>query len=199
MRHIGLTGGIGSGKSLFLNIFQKMGAHVIDSDSLAGELIKKGEPGYSQLLALFGEEIVDGDGELDRKKVAEVIFKKSALRKKLEKILHPLIIKRRRMILAKLRKELPEDSIVISEASLIFEAHTEKEFDRVILVVAGKDERIKRLLKKGLLPGETEDRMNAQWEDEKKIPLADFVIDNNGAKKEAKALARKIYRQIKRG
>lgn len=198
MIKIGITGGIGSGKSTVSEVFKKKKAVVVDSDKIVSFLLKKGEEGHKKVISHFGEKIVDKKGEIDKKKLAKIVFENEEERKNLEKIIHPLVIEKRRDIFEQLKKIMGKDEIVIAEAALIFEAKTEKDFDFIILVKADKDKRIERLQKKGFSVEEIEKRMSSQLGDEEKEKLADYVIVNNGSIKELERAVEKIIREVKK-
>lgn len=199
MLHVGLTGGIGSGKSAVAGMFAERGAVVLDSDRIVGELLKKGNAGYRETVKAFGKKILGGNGSIVKKRLAAIVFNDKDARKKLEEILHPLVVSRRREILDKLRRGKMKDAVVISEAALIFEAGTRGEFDRVVLVTAPEEARIKRLAAKGWTEEKVRERMRAQLGDDKKARLADFVVDNGGARARTEKQVEKIYRALLRG
>lgn len=195
MIKIGVTGGIGSGKSTVAKIFEKFGATVIDSDRIVENILEKNGEGYEEVVKYFGNIILDEQRSIDRKKVASIVFNDEIKRKKLEEIVHPLVIKKREEIFQKLQKELSLDEIVVAEAALIFEANTSRIFDFVVLVKANKELKIQRLLSKGYNICDIEKRINAQWEDERKEKLANFVIENNSSIED---LEKKVFEIIKK-
>ncbi|MCX7829735.1 MAG: dephospho-CoA kinase [Acidobacteria bacterium] len=197
MIKIGITGGIGSGKSEASRIFRKYGCFVVDSDEIVKNLLQKGEEGYKKIVNEFGREIVDENANIQKKKLSSLIFKDAEKRKKIEEIIHPLVLKKREEIFEKLERELPDDAIVVAEAALIFEANTKDLFDYVILVKASKEKRVERLLDKGLSPSEIEERMKAQWEDEKKEKLAHFIIENNSTIEYLEKKVKEIIERVK--
>lgn len=199
MLHVGLTGGIGSGKSAVAEMFAERGAVVLDSDRIVRELLKKGNAGYRETVKAFGKSILNSSGAIVKKRLAAIVFEDRDARKRLEKILHPLVVAKRREILEKLRKGRKKAGIVISEAALIFEAGTRGEFDRVVLVTAPEETRIKRLSAKGWTEEKVRERMRAQFSDDRKRPLADFVVDNGGTPARTENQVEKIYRALLRG
>jgi dephospho-CoA kinase len=196
MLHIGLTGGIGSGKSTVAKMFEKKGVYLLDSDKIVRQLLRKGNEGYDKVVKVFGKEIIKKNGGIDKKKLAGVVFKDRTARKKLEKILHPLVIIKRREILKTLQEKPRTRMMVMSEAALIYEAGTQDEFDKIILVAAPEKIRIQRLLDKGWALEKIKERMKAQYSDEKKMALADFVIENGGSLKTTEKQAVEIYRTL---
>lgn len=197
MIKVGITGGIGSGKSAVKEIFKKKGAIVFDSDEIVKRLLDKGKEGYTLVVNQFGKEILDENLEIDKQRLSSIVFNDFQKREALEKILHPLVIAKRTKLLSELQKKLSKNDIVAVEAALIFEANTKDYFDFVILVKTPKDLKIKRLQEKGLSLSEIEKRMRAQWDDEKKEKLSDFVITNEGSLKELEAKVVKIIDKIK--
>ena len=184
MLHAGLTGGIGSGKSTVARALGGLGAVLLDADQIVRDIMGPGGKGTVKVRESFGEAYIAPDGSLNRKALAALVFADQASRKRLESLVHPLVISLRRDRLAAIRSKEGEDTVVVSEASLIFEAGTRDEFDCVILVVAPVEVRRRRLLAAGWAPGEIDGRMASQWPDSAKVPLADWVVDNGGPAEE---------------
>lgn len=178
MLHIGLTGGIGSGKSTVAKMFARRGAVVMDADAIVRELLQADTEATRRVAEAFGPGVLAPDGAVDRKAVSALVFTDTQRRRTLEGILHPLVIARRREMLHGLRMRYGTGTLVVTEAALIFEASTEKEFDHVILVTAPLQVRRTRLLAAGWAPDEIDRRMAAQWPDSMKAPLARWVVDN---------------------
>ena len=184
MRVIALTGGIGSGKSLAAEYFADLGALVIDADQLARVVIERGTTGFDEVVAVFGDSILV-NGDINRRLLGELIFKDSALKSKLETIIHPRV----RSEFEEAVASLEGDQILVYEIPLLFETGGADRFDSIITVEAKMDERIARLRKKGLLISEIEARIAAQATREERVSIADFVIENNGSQDE---LLRKV-------
>ena len=176
MRVIGLTGGIGSGKSLAAEYFADHGALVIDADQLARAAIERGSTGFDEVVSIFGDSILV-NGEIDRRTLGELIFKDPGLKSKLEAIIHPRV----RSEFEEAVASLTADQILVYEIPLLFETGSASRFDSIITVEADMDERIARLLKKGLLISEIEGRIASQATREQRVSIADFVIENNGS------------------
>ncbi len=179
MFHVGLTGGIGSGKSTVARLFEKLGAVTLDADALVREMLAPGGRAVAAVAQAF-EGVQSPAGGIDRKALADRAFADPESRKRLESILHPLVVEERRKKLRAIREERGENAIVVSEAALIYEAGTAGEFDATVLVTAPQDVRRARLRAAGWPEEEMERRAAAQWGDERKRPLADFVVDNGG-------------------
>ena len=176
MLKVALTGGIGSGKSLVGEYLEELGAVVIDSDELARSVIERGSPGYEEVLAVFGDEILS-EGEIDRKKLAARVFSDEPARKQLEAIIHPRV----REIAEKLTRNLGADAIVVNQIPLLFETDGAKRFDYVITVECAEGTRVERLKERGMKEYEISKRMQAQASDEQRASIADFVLKNEGS------------------
>ena len=172
---VALTGGIGAGKSTVAQYFAELGALVIDADQLARIAIERGSEGFAEVLLRFGDDIIV-NGDIDRKKLAEIVFSDETARKDLEKIIHPRV----QAIFAGAVADLDHDDILIYEIPLLVETDAAEKFDYVITVEADLDLRIARLLKKGLYISQIEKRMAAQATQESREAIADHVIRNDG-------------------
>ncbi|MFM8446351.1 MAG: dephospho-CoA kinase [Actinomycetota bacterium] len=184
MLSIALTGGIGSGKLLAADYFEELGAVVIDSDQLARDAIERGSPGFDEVIARFGDSILSG-GEIDRSKLAEIVFRDEVARKDLEAIIHPRV----REIATRIAARTAQDGVVINQIPLLFETNGQGRFDLVITVSASLENRRARLAERGLKSYEIERRIAAQASDEQRASIADIVIENNGSIEE---LERKV-------
>ncbi len=176
MLRVALTGGIGSGKSLVGEILEELGALVIDSDQLAREVIERGSPGYEEVVTAFGDSILS-EGQIDRSKLAAVVFRESDLRKKLESIIHPLV----REAAEKLARKLPSGAILINQIPLLVESDGAKRFDYVVTVSADEEIRRERLRLRGLKDYEITQRMAAQVSDSEREKIANYIIRNDGS------------------
>lgn len=182
---VGLTGGIGSGKSETLEIFARAGAETVSLDRIAHELSKKGKPLYKVLVKAFGREILDAAGRIDRRTLGERVFNVPALRRRLEAATHPVIRREWRRRLATAKRK-----VVVVDVPLLFEGKRQKDFDVTILVTAPRSRRISRVRRRdGLKNSQILKRMRAQMPDVEKRRLADVVIRNDGSLKD---LARKV-------
>jgi dephospho-CoA kinase len=173
---VALTGGIGSGKSLVGEILEELGALVIDSDQLAREVIERGSPGYEEVVTAFGDSILS-EGQIDRSKLAAVVFNESDLRKKLESIIHPLV----REAAEKLARKLPSGAILINQIPLLVESDGAKRFDYVVTVSADEEIRRERLRLRGLKDYEITQRIAAQVSDSEREKIANYIIRNDGS------------------
>ena len=172
---VALTGGIGSGKSTASEFFARLGALVIDADQLARMAIERGTDGFADVLLRFGEEIIV-NGDIDRKKLAEIVFSDEKARKDLEAIIHPRI----QAIFAEAVADLDHDDILIYEIPLLVETGAAEKFDFVITVESNIELRKARLLKKGLYISQIEKRIASQASEGARESIADAVIRNDG-------------------
>ncbi len=174
MKRIGLTGGIGSGKSFIAKILEHMGFPVYYSDLRSKELTKSNPTIRTGLISLFGEKVYV-DGELNTQLVATKIFQDEELRQKVNQLIHPIV-----------RKDFDDwaknqySELVFNEAAILFETGAYKNFDATILVCAPLELKIKRVMnRENCSKEDVLARMNKQWSDEEKMKLADFVIKND--------------------
>lgn len=188
MLRVGLTGGIGSGKSSVGDALQELGAIVIDSDELARNVIERGTPGYEQVVAEFGDEILTS-GEIDRAKLAAQVFNDETKRKNLESIIHPLV----RKAAEELSKNLPSDAIVVNEIPLLFETNGASRFDFIISVSVQEEIRVARLKQRGMKEYEIAQRVAAQATDAQRASISDVVIENNGSLDDLTAHVNEIW------
>jgi len=154
---VALTGGIGAGKSTVAQNFAELGALVVDADQLARMAIERGSDGFAEVLLRFGDEIIL-NGDIDRKKLAEIVFSDEGARKDLEKIIHPRV----QATFAEVVEDLEHDDILIYEIPLLAETDAAEKFDYIITVEADIELRKARLLKRGLYISQIEKRMAAQ-------------------------------------
>ncbi len=181
---VALTGGIGSGKSTVAQNFAELGALVVDADQLARMVIERGTEGFAEVLLRFGEEIIL-NGDIDRKKLAEIVFSDQVARKDLEAIIHPRV----QALFAEAVADLDHDDILIYEIPLLVETGAAEKFDFVITVESDIELRKARLLKKGLYISQIEKRIASQASEQSREAVADAVIRNDG---DEDALLRKV-------
>ena len=179
MRVIGLTGGIGCGKSLAAQYFAELGALVIDADQLARAAIERGTDGFDEVVALFGDSILK-DGNIDRRALGELIFRDPAAKKQLESIIHPFVRREFEEAVASLKGE----QVLVYEIPLLVETGAHERFDVVITVESEMENRVARLRGRGMHISEIEGRIAAQATREQRIEVADFLIENDGSEDE---------------
>ncbi|MCK4622570.1 MAG: dephospho-CoA kinase [Desulfuromonadales bacterium] len=176
---LGITGNIASGKSAVARIFAAHGAALIDADHLAREIVAPGHPVLQQLVRRFGSEVLWKNGELDRKRLGQIIFADKRAREDLNGITHPAIAKLATERLRQL-KATPGIPLVVYEAPLLFEAGAEGRVDQVLVVKIDPDVQLQRLMARdGLDETAARQRIAAQMPQEEKLARADYVIDNS--------------------
>jgi dephospho-CoA kinase len=174
-------------------LFAGLGAETLDADRLVREMLLPGGEAVEEVASVFGEGVLAPEGGVDRKALAAKVFGDEAARRRLEGILHPRVLRRRREILRELEARRGTGVVVVTEAALIFEAGTEAEFDAVILVVAPEEVRRRRLLSAGWDDSDVTSRMAAQWSDAAKGARADWIIDNGGTGEETERQVRALW------
>ncbi|MCG6551452.1 MAG: dephospho-CoA kinase [Candidatus Magnetominusculus sp. LBB02] len=185
----GLTGNIGSGKSSVLAMFKSLGARVISADGIVKRLLTEQET-LSKIRAALGDGVFSEDGTLDKQKTAGLVFNNEALRKRLEKIIHPAVM-------SEIRDYALPDEITIAEVPLLFEGGFTSMVNYVITVTAPKEIVFERLGKKGQLSKEDiAKRLACQIPDEKKAADSDFVVINSGSIEDTERQVREIYRLL---
>jgi len=195
---IGLTGGIGSGKSSVAAMFKDEGAFVIDFDYLARVVVEPDTPAWRDIVDYFGPGILSPDRTLNRSKLAEIVFSDAQSRKALEGFIHPRIFEKRDTLLKDIKTEDP-NAIVIEDVPLLFELSLNKNFDKIILVYVSRDIQIERAIKRGaLLQEEVKKRLKAQIHIEKKKLLSDYIINNEGSLKNTRDQVRKVIYELKK-
>jgi dephospho-CoA kinase len=194
MKIIGLTGGIGSGKSEITNYLKELGAAVIDSDKVGHEILNYGTPGWQKTVETFGTDICDSEGKIDRKKLAKIVFQNPAAIEKLNRITHPAILDEIRSRLKIYEEQGFEVAIV--EAALLIEAGWAPYMDRIWISIAPKDVTLVRLKKRGLSEEEAIARIAAQIPGETKINQASAVIINDGSIEELRGKVAKLWNEL---
>jgi dephospho-CoA kinase len=172
---VGLTGGIGAGKSSVAENFAHLGAVVVDADHLARIAIERGSEGFDEVVLRFGESILR-NGDIDRKALAEIVFSDENARKDLEGIIHPRV----RDLFIGVVADLEHDQILIYEIPLLVETSSEGNFDFIITVEADLELRKERLLKRGMYISEINRRIDSQASESSRVAVADAVIRNDG-------------------
>jgi dephospho-CoA kinase len=196
---VGLTGGVACGKSTVAKMFSELGAQVIDADRIVHELYRKGEPVYHALVKRFGAGILRADGEIDRPRLATLVFDGGRVAE-LNQIVHPAVFRRQQEWMKDASRQ--PDAVAIVEAALILEAGGKARYDKIIVVTCLPEQKIARYAGRSGVPesaarAEVERRSKAQMSDEEKIRLADFVIDNSGSLEATRRQAEEIYAGLK--
>jgi len=196
MLRVGLTGSIGVGKSFVTSVFVELGCRVLDADQTAREVVMLGTPGLRALVDVFGEEILNADGTLDRKRLGTLIFADQSQRQRLNHILHPFIIARQDEILNGWEAEDP-NGIGIVDAALMIESGGYKRFDKLIVVHCRPEVQLERLmLRDKLSRDEALRRINSQMPQEEKQKFADYLIDTSDGFESTRSRSVEVYNQL---
>lgn len=212
MLKVGLTGGMAAGKSVVGEMFVALGAHLVQADHIAHELMQPGQPVYDEVVRQFGPDILDPDGNVNRAKLAKLAFSRGEptaegeafpLRSRvdeLNRIVHPAVIRRQEEWMEKVGRKNPL-AIAIVEAALILEAGVAKRFDRLIVVTCTEEQRVARFAARHKLSfsaarQEVSRRMAAQLPDAEKIKAANYIIDNSGSLDQTLEQVRQIWQHL---
>ena len=189
---VGLTGGIGAGKSTVADLFSQKGAVVIRSDELARQVIEPQTPGFQQVIDRFGKDFINSEGYIDRAKLAQVVFHDDAALKDLENIVHPLVRSKTNQII----DQHTSETIIVNEIPLLLEKKMESLFDFLVIVISSEKNRLERLSQRGLTTGQATARMSKQVSDDERKAAADFLIVNDGNLDQLEADVEKIWQTL---
>ena len=195
---VGLTGGVASGKTAASQVLKEEGAYVIDADQIARELVQPHQPAWNELIRAFGKEILQEDGSLHRKKLADKVFADPKQRKRLNQILHPRIKEEMGRRIKEIGQKDPQ-AIVVIDAPLLVELGDHHEMDKVIVVTSTQTQQIERLKERdGIGPEAALKILSSQMSLGEKVKLADFIIGNEGSLEETKKRAREVFKELKK-
>jgi dephospho-CoA kinase len=198
MLAVGLTGGVASGKTTVARILKEEGAILLDADQIARELVEPRTPTWAEVVKAFGPDILDEEGAIRRKKLADLAFSDPRRRRRLNEILHPPIKKEIARRLKEIGRSNP-DAIVIVDAALLVETGDYREMDRLIVVTSTEVQQLERLWQRdGTGREQALAILSSQLEAEEKVKVADFVIRNEGSLEETKKRTREVFRELRR-
>jgi dephospho-CoA kinase len=189
---VGLTGGLGSGKSTVAAMLAEHGAVIIDADAIAADVVRAGSPGFDAVVARFGDDVVGADGELDRARLAEIVFSDDAALYALNEIVHPLVAEQSAQLMA----GVPEDAVVVYDVPLLAENDLAGGFDVVVVVEADRPTRLGRLAARGLPEAQAEARIAVQASDEQRRAIADEVLRNDGSRETLAAQVDALWQRL---
>jgi dephospho-CoA kinase len=193
---IAITGGAGTGKSTVARMFQKLGAEVLDADAVAREAVAVGQPAWAELRRLYGADFFHENGELNRSRLAQLVFADSEARRRLDRLIHPRVEAELQARVGELARRGAR--VVLVEVPLLFETGREGAFDQVIVVAAPEADQIRRLRARDHR-GEAEIRgiLAAQWRLKDKVARADYVVDNGGERRRTEQQVKNIWGDLK--
>ena len=193
---VGLTGGIGSGKTTAAKRFFKLGAGVFHADEIARRALNPETECYNRVLATFGEDILNKDGTIDRKKLAQIVFSSDEKRSQLNEIIHPYVIETL-YALADAALAGRENAIAIFDVPLLFESGMDADMDASIVVFGDEETRIRRIVERdGISREQAISRMRAQMPEEEKCLRADYLLDNNGSERALQEQVDALYQTL---
>jgi len=190
---VGLTGGIGSGKSTVARLLEERGAVILDADVFARDAVRAGTEGFAAVVGRFGDEIVAPDGELDRWRLASIVFADPAALADLEAIVHPEV---RRMIADGIQDHLDGDRVVVLVNPLLIEMGTHRDCDVVVVVSASPDTQVARSVARGMDEADVRARIAAQLPIDDRARMADVLLDNEGTLEELAAEVEVLWRDL---
>jgi len=195
---LGVTGGIASGKSTVSRMLEECGAPAVDFDTLARQIVEPGEPAFDEIVALFGEGVVQSDGRLDRKKLAGIVFADEGKRKALESMTHPRIVEAFLHRVGQITRRDPH-AIIQAVIPLLFEVNLKPLVHKVLLVYIPREMQIVRLMKRDGISREAAGSiLKAQLPIDEKRGSSDFVIHNEGTLQETRRQVEQVWEQLKK-
>jgi dephospho-CoA kinase len=193
---VGLTGGIASGKSTIVRMLAGLGCITVDADAIVARVYRPGEAGHEVIVRTYGAAILLPDGEIDRKKLADIAFSKPEEARKLNALIHPIVIAEQARLFRE-AEERGEDAIYVVEATLLLESGGRQRFDRIVVVDVDPDVQIARAIGRGMTAEEAKRRIANQMPREERLRQADYVIDNSGNESAALAEATRVYELLR--
>jgi dephospho-CoA kinase len=191
---IGLTGGFGTGKTFAASVFRSLGAKVIDADAIARSVTARGRPACGKIAAEFGPAVLDASGAIDRRRLASIVFGDRLALKRLNSIVHPVVIA---AIKSELKRAKARDVVVV-DAPLLIEAGLGKVADILVVVTAPRNVQIERCMRKfNIDRRQVIGRIAGQMPIGKKADMADYVVDNGGARSVTRNRIRQIWKEIR--
>jgi dephospho-CoA kinase len=197
MLKVGLTGGIGAGKTTVGKMFAELGCHVIDSDAITRDLFKPGQQVRALVEAAFGPAVVAPDGSIDRKVLGELVFNDEGMRQKLNGIVHPAIVQRQKKFM-EVAASVDPDGIALVDAALMIEAGTYRNYDKLVVVMVSPEVQRQRLRERsGLTDEQIDARVASQLPMAEKAKFADYIIENSGSPDETRRQVEEVYYQLR--
>ena len=194
---LGVTGGIASGKTTVANMLEELGAPIIDFDLLARQVVEPGQPAFKDIIAYFGDDVIDKNGTLDRKRLSGIVFSDPEKRKILERITHPRIFEAFLHQVREMAQKYPH-GIVQAVIPLLFEADLRHLVHKVLMVYVSPDKQIERLIRRDSISHEEANRiLKAQMPIDQKVAKADFVIHNEGNVDETRKAVNALWQTLK--
>lgn len=196
MLHVGLTGGLASGKTFVGHALEDLGCHVIRADDLGHKVLLPGGEAYDAVINEFGNAILDDDGMIDRRRLAALVFDHPERLEKLNSLVHPPVIRREKEMEADIARRDPQ-AIVVVEAAILVETGSYTRFDKLIVAFCSPEQQLQRAMhRSSYTKEEVMARLSRQLPLAEKIKVADYVIDTSGTKEQTVAQVRRVYESL---
>jgi len=193
---VGLTGGMGSGKTTVAEMFEELGAYIIDADKICRVLVKPDQPAWQEIVKTFGNDILLKDRTLNRAKLADIIFNDPNQKKNLEAILHPKVFEEEVSIFKNITKKNP-GALIIIDAALLIESGNYRKVNKVVVVSSDEETQVQRILDRGRFSREDiQRRFQSQMSSNEKVKFADYVLENNAGLVELKNQVETLYKDL---
>ena len=194
---VGLTGGLASGKSTIARILGELGCTVFDADAIVTQLYRPGAPGHKALVEAYGSEILLPGGDIDRAKLAQRAFSSADEARRLNALIHPLVIAEEAALTRSLESSAPpEGRVVVVEATLLLEAGGRERYDKIVVVDVQSEVQIERAVARGMSRVDAERRIAQQMSRAERLRHADYVIDNSGDRESTSAGTRRVFERL---
>jgi dephospho-CoA kinase len=194
----GLTGGLGCGKSFVAEAFRNLGAHIIEADELGRDVVKPGGGAWHNIVQIFGRDIVDDEGNVNRLALAQRVFKDPSALSKLNNIVHPAVRARARQLFEKIRRDDPH-GVVIYVAAILIESGANREVGKIVAVDCSTERQMERAMQRpGAVEADVLARIATQLPAAARLRYADYVIDTNGAKQDTLRQTKEVYDELRR-
>ncbi len=198
MLRVGLTGGLASGKSFVAHILAGLGCHIIEADALGHAVLEAGGEAHDSVLSDFGPEILGGDGAIDRRKLAGLVFEHPERLEILSSLVHPAVLRREELLIAEFAAADPS-CIVVVEAAILIETGSFRRFDKLIVICCTPEQQMERAIKRdGVRLDEVRARLDRQMPLEEKRRYADFIVDTSGPKDDTVHQTERVFEQLRR-
>ena len=193
---VGLTGGIASGKSTIMRNFAGLGCMTVDADAIVARLYEPGQLGHQAIVRTYGNDVLAADGTIDRKKLSDVAFANAEEARKLNALIHPIVLAEEARMMAA-AEHRGEDAIYVVEATLLLEAGGRQRYEKIVVVDVDPEVQMMRAIGRGMAREEVARRIAHQMPREERLRHADYVIDNSGDRRSAEIQTREVYQKLR--
>ncbi len=195
---VGLTGGVATGKSTVARMFERCGAHIIDADLLARQVVEPGKPAWRAIVKAFGPQILNADRTLNRAALGEIVFRNKVKLRRLERLIHPPVARKQERLAKTFARTHPQ-AVIVYEVPLLFEAGVDRRVDRIVVVAANREIQIARLKRRnGFTRTEALRRIKSQLPIEQKAAAADYLLDGRTPRPRLAVQVKRLYRELRK-